>query len=155
MARFFVVTQSCHIKSNKNHDERKKENKERMIAMTTITTICLHKSTFGSPLPEFKEEERSAHYRKDRKTREYLVNFVVGDGHVIREMYVDRGHPDGPELHSLTDTGVIIIQNYRTKRVITKLIARPGQVRRFYRGETAPNWLVVLAQYHERMEYNN
>lgn len=119
-----------------------------------MTSMLLQKSSFGTQLPRFEKEEDSLHYRKDRKTREYLVNCVIGDGHVIREMYIDKGHPHGPELHALTDTGVIIISNYDTRKVITKLVARPGQVRRFYRGETVPNWLLVLARYHEEMEYN-
>lgn len=42
---------------------------------------------------------------------------------------VDRGHPNGPEIHSVTDTGIIVVHNQRTGKMVTKLIARPGQVK--------------------------
>lgn len=96
----------------------------------------------------------SAHYQKERKKREYFIAFIVGDGNVIKEMVVDRGHVNGLEIHSLTDTGVIIIRNKRTGKLITKLIARPNQVKRFFKKEQPPQWLMTLAKFHEDLHYN-
>ena len=96
----------------------------------------------------------SAHYQKERKKREDFIAFVVGDGNVIKEMVVDRGHVNGLEIHSLTDTGVIIIRNKRTGKLITKLIARPNQVKRFFNKEQPPQWLMTLAKFHEDLHYN-
>ena len=47
-------------------------------------------------------------------------------GNPVRTFKWDKGHPNGPELHTITDTGIIVIRNERTGKLITTLIARPG-----------------------------
>ena len=67
----------------------------------------------------------SKHYLTDRSKREALIK-TIGEGKIIATFTVDKHHRNGPELHSITDTGIIIIRNKRTKKMITKLIARPA-----------------------------
>lgn len=96
----------------------------------------------------------SKHYTNDRKEREKLIN-EIGNGNIIKTVVVDRGHKNGAEIHTLSDTGIITIFNQRTKKLITKLIARPGQIRRYFKeNETIPNGLIEIALNHQRMAYN-
>ena len=80
---------------------------------------------------------------------------------------VDRGHPNGPEIHSVTDTGIIVVHNQRTGKMVTKLIARPGQVKRYNNaegrvkryynaeGRNAPQNILAIAKEHLKKGYNN
>ena len=45
----------------------------------------------------------SRHYTKDRQNREAIIT-QIGVGTVIKEVVVDRGHRNGPEIHKITDT---------------------------------------------------
>ena len=52
----------------------------------------------------------SNHYKKQRYKREKFINKCCnGDGKIIDEFIVDKGHKDGLERHCVTDTGIIII----------------------------------------------
>ena len=44
----------------------------------------------------------SKHYTKDRQRREAIIA-QIGTGTVIKEVVVDRGHRNGPEVHKITD----------------------------------------------------
>lgn len=75
----------------------------------------------------------SEHYTKSRKIREAIIqNFLNGDGVIIDGFIVDRHHANGAEVHSITDKGIILIHNYNTGVLCTKLIARPAQIKRYY-----------------------
>lgn len=54
------------------------------------------------------------------------------DAKVIDTFLIDKGHINGPEIHSITNTGLIIIFNEASGKLITILAARPGQIRRYY-----------------------
>ena len=96
----------------------------------------------------------SFHYTTERELREEVVR-NIGEGKIIKTVTIDKGHPAGPELHILSDTGIITIKNARTKKMITKLIARPGQIKRYYNNnETIPQGLIELAIQHQRMGLN-
>ena len=86
------------------------------------------------------------------------INFIIdniGIGKVIKEVTVDRGHRDGIEIHAITDTGIIIIKNRRKNSIITMLIARPEQIRRYYReDEVVPEEVIEIALEHEKKGYN-
>ena len=86
----------------------------------------------------------SKHYTNDRQKREQVIN-TIGIGKVVARFVVDRGHKDGAERHEITDTGIIIICNNKTNKIITKLIARPGQIRRYYKDGKAPKNLIEKA----------
>lgn len=76
----------------------------------------------------------SQHYKADRQKREEIIR-QIGTGTVLNSFVVDRGHHNGPERHEITSTGLIIIYNNRTNKMITKLIARVGQIKRYYKDE--------------------
>lgn len=96
------------------------------------------------------------HYQKERSTREQLIQDVIGYGNVVDKFYWDKGHKDGPEIHCITDTGIIIIYNAITERLVTTLIARPMQIERYYKkeGRTAPQAIIDLAAEHQKKGYN-
>ena len=86
----------------------------------------------------------SKHYTNDRQRREQIIN-QIGIGKVVASFIVDRGHVNGAERHEITNTGIIVIYNNRTNKMITKLIARPGQIKRYYKEGKAPKDLIKKA----------
>lgn len=96
----------------------------------------------------------SQHFYMERMSREAVIQ-MIGEGRPIREIIVDRHHKDGPERHVLTDNAIILIYNQRTNKLVTKLIARPGQLRKFYNRESEiPLYLKNKAMKHQRSGYN-
>lgn len=96
----------------------------------------------------------SIHYSDERQARENLIE-KIGYGKVIKSVIVDRGHANGPEIHEISDTGIITIYNQRTHKLITKLIARPGQISRYFgQNEKIPQNLINLAIYHQKLSMN-
>ena len=107
-----------------------------------------------------KDTKISKHYNYKRGKRERLIEKCLhGDGNIIDGFIVDRGHKDGPECHSLTDNGVIIIHNLNSGKLITKLLARKEQIERYYSdGREKPpeyNRVIELAKWHESLNYND
>lgn len=100
-------------------------------------------------------DEPSMHYAMQRQARDAFIQ-SIGVGTVTDSFVVDRGHPDGAEIHSVTDTAVVIIRNQRTGKLITEIIARPEQLRRLYRTQNreVPKRLLKLAYKHNRNRYN-
>ncbi len=96
----------------------------------------------------------SLHYTEERAKRESLIK-AIGYGTVIKSVEIDKGHRNGPEIHELSNTGIITIFNKRTHKLITKLIARPGQIRRYFNeDEIIPTGLLDLARQHQKMAFN-
>lgn len=96
----------------------------------------------------------SKHYNEDRQRREDLIQ-KIGYGTTVKTVIIDRGHRNGPEIHEISDTGIITVYNERTKKLVTKLIARPGQIRRYYKeNEIIPKNLLQIAKEHQRMAFN-
>lgn len=99
----------------------------------------------------------SNHYKNKRCKRERIINeHCNGDGKVIDSFVVDKGHVKGLERHDITDTGMIIVYNLNSQKLVTKLIAREGQIRRYYvnSGREPPLYLINLCRWHEDMGYN-
>ena len=95
----------------------------------------------------------SKHWRKDRQTRSRIIA-QIGLGQVVKEVVVDRGHRNGPEVHKITTTGLVVICNQRTGIMVTVLIARPNQIKRYYAENEAPQEIINLAFEHMRAGYN-
>ncbi len=93
------------------------------------------------------------HFSRDRQDRENLIK-QIGEGRVIKTVEVDKGHPNGPEIHKITDNAIVVIYNKRTGRLITKLIARPSQIRRYFEEGRAPKELINKAREHQNKGYN-
>lgn len=99
----------------------------------------------------------SNHYKTNRYDREKFINSRLdGDGKIIDSFIVDRGHPKGAEIHSVTDNGIIIIRNQVTGKLVTKLIARPSQLKKLYNNvdREPPKWLLNLCFLHQVAHYN-
>lgn len=96
------------------------------------------------------------HYSDDRAARAAFIRGVIGYGRDIYSVEIDRGHRDGTEIHTVTDSGIIKIFNAVTGRHITDLIARPSQIIRTFHagGQYAPQWLVDIAREHQTRGYN-
>ncbi len=100
--------------------------------------------------------KRSRHYKAERNDRENCIKRYIGYGNVVAKFIVDHGHPKGPEVHKITDTGIILVYNKKSYRLITKLIARPGQIKRYYENGDAPQELLDVAYYNTVvMHYND
>lgn len=100
---------------------------------------------------------QSNHHKNKRYKREKFIHkCLCGDGKVIDSFIVDKGHKDGLEKHCVTDTGLIIIYNLETQKLVTKLIARKNQITRYYYNidKEPPASLLRLAEWHESMRYN-
>lgn len=93
----------------------------------------------------------SHHYEEERQNREAVIR-KIGLGHIIHEVTKDSGHKNGPERYQITDTGIIIVRNARTGRLVTKLVARPMQIRRYF--PNAPKALLDLARKHQESGFN-
>ena len=96
------------------------------------------------------------HYKTARRRRHDFISSNIGAGNIIDEFVVDRGHRNGEEIHSVTDTGLIIVKNKMTNKIITELVARPEQLRRLYHseGREPPKSLLRLAYQHNASKYN-
>lgn len=90
-------------------------------------------------------------HSNDRTYR--LLNAENGIGEVETGFLADKHHAHGIEEHIITTEAFIIVRNHRTGRFVTPLVARPGQIKRYYRalGKTAPKWLLDKA-YHNTVE---
>lgn len=102
-------------------------------------------------------KNQTNHYKNKRYKRErFISKYLYGDGNVVDSFIVDRGHKNGLERHDITDTGLIIIYNLMSQKLVTKLIARPQQIKRYYQDidKEPPRWLVYLAYWHNILNYN-
>lgn len=88
--------------------------------------------------------ERTIHslYRKNR-----LERVEGGVGETVSGFLVDNHHENGLEEHFITNNAFIIVRNHTSRKFVTVLVARPGQIKRYYKalGRVAPKWLVQKA----------
>ena len=102
----------------------------------------------------------SKHYQNQRNERERFIDECLGgDGRVVDSFIVDKGHKDGIERHEITDNGIIIIYNATSNKLCSKLIARPYQIKRYYKstGRRYPKGykrILALAEEHKILGYN-
>lgn len=99
----------------------------------------------------------SSHYKNKRYKRENLIKkYIHGDGKVIDSFIIDRNHIKGLERHEITENGIILIYNAESNLLVSKLIARPQQIKRYYEntGREPPYYLMYLAKWHEDLGYN-
>ena len=95
----------------------------------------------------------SRHYQEERLKREKAIA-KIGYGRVLKTVYMYR-QKEGLQIHRLTSTGIILIYDATTHRLITKLIARPGQVQRFYPQGDYPAEVMERAIFHKKLGLNN
>jgi hypothetical protein len=99
----------------------------------------------------------TAHLTNDRVTRINAIRELIGFGKPVCGFKVDNHHRNGAEYHLITSTALILIFNYNSKKLITVLIARPNQIKRYYdnSNKVAPEELINLAYEHTKKHYNN
>lgn len=97
----------------------------------------------------------SNHYSNCRVDRNELIQ-QIGLGKVVESFAVDKGHKDGSEIHIVTSTGLIVVFNRNSHKMVTILIARPNQINRYYDmvGRKAPEWLLNIAYEHFKLGYH-
>ena len=111
-------------------------------------------------LTAMKNKVVTNHYKKERRKRENFINkYIHNDGNIIDGFIIDKKHPAGAEVHSVTDNGIIIIHNLESGALVTKLIARENQIKRYYKNtnKTPPREykrILELARWHESLGYN-
>jgi hypothetical protein len=91
------------------------------------------------------------------KVMRFFVAQFLGPQHFIGWFWCNKGHKNGPEVHCVTNEGVIYIYNAKTYKLITCLIGRPEQVKRYFDATGLPVSRNVLerARQHEKLGYNN
>ena len=98
------------------------------------------------------------HYKEERTNRKQIIKSIGGYGKPLFVdgkpciFYVDRGHKDGPEYHVITDNAIILIYNAWDYELVTALIARPGQLKRY--GVWIPQWILSKAEEHKQKKLN-
>ena len=96
------------------------------------------------------------HFVADRKKRAVILEKLKApilsiDGKLCI-FTVDKGHKNGAEIHVITENGVIHIYNKNSKKYVTGLIARPGQLTRY--GVIIPDFVIRRAEAHVALHYN-
>lgn len=89
--------------------------------------LCNHQCSLNDLLTLNK-----THHIYERQTRFEKALYISKEDEVDRVFRVDKGHPNGAELHFVTKNGCIYICNERTMKLITVLLARRNQVKRLY-----------------------
>ena len=109
---------------------------------------------FRKEVQKMTKNTTSKHWINDRAKRNELIE-KIGLGVEIKRAVVDKGHRNGAEVHVISSTGIVTIYNQRTGKLITKLIARPGKIRQYYKeDEIIPEELLKIAREHQRMKYH-
>lgn len=103
--------------------------------------------------------KQTKHFLKDRYDRYTKIRNQVGIGNVVKGFRWDKKHRNGAEKHFITNTGIILVINERTNKLITMLIARPQQIRRYWelQGKQTPKDvqpIIEKAIEHQRKGYN-
>lgn len=102
----------------------------------------------------------SKHYNDKRHKREkFIEERLGGDGKVIDSFIVNKGHKNGLERHEITDNGIILVYNAFSGKLVSKLIARPQQIKRYYEltGRPPPfeyDDILKLAKERQVLGYN-
>ena len=102
---------------------------------------------------------KTSHIKNERIERNTLIKYCIKDGILLTSFIVDENDNRGRLIHNIMSNGVIIIQNERTKRIVTQYVARSGQIVRYWklRGMNIPmqyRGLLNIARHHEEMGYN-
>lgn len=76
---------------------------------------------------------------------------------LVNAFVVAKHHENGLEIHAIYDDGTIKIFNYRTKKLITVLFGRVGQIVRYYQelGIPVPYAVLCKADENEKQGRNH
>jgi len=80
---------------------------------------------------EIKAEDCTKHYQeKEDRIRAYKE---LKSGRIIASFLIDKGHSNGYEVHNLYSNRIIRVYNNNSKKAITLLYAREGQIKRYFK----------------------
>ena len=97
---------------------------------------------------------QSLHQRVDKFERNAAIyNGAGGLGtEVLAVYFVDKGHHAGPELHWITDNGIVIMTNAikgNGLNICTRIPARPAQLTRYPQGGSR-DWTICEQVFPDR-----
>lgn len=105
----------------------------------------------------FAPAEETKHYKKDRKGRSNLAAELIEKEHgEVADVFLTYCEKNGANIAVIYTNAVIRLYNPFTKRHITDLIARPGQIKRYYTAvfEKPPISIMDYAFRHQEKGYN-
>ena len=71
-------------------------------------------------------------YERQRRNDYIESHFDLSNKNILNVFCVNKGHEHGIELHVIYKDGVIKIINPIYRRIVTYLIPRPQQIKRYY-----------------------
>ena len=94
----------------------------------------------------------SVHYQTERQKREQIIKEKIGYGKIVKHII----NSEENIIYAISSTGIINVINHQNYLLITRKIARPAQLIRFYsiHNEIVPNYLLQIAKKHQRLGYN-
>lgn len=102
---------------------------------------------------EFNRNIDTEHIRTERAARVLLVEKLMAEEKavIVKTFWVDKGHRKGAELHNLYSDGIVRVYNEKSGKHVTDLIARVGQVYRYYEAINmeAPKEIIRFARNHQ------
>ena len=93
---------------------------------------------FDVVLYKFKYNDKdcthSKHLDSERQQRNEFIeaNFDLSNKNIANVFCVNKGHKHGIELHTIYNSGIIKVINPVSRKIVTYLIARPQQIKRYY-----------------------
>ena len=80
----------------------------------------------------FHKKNQTLHLSTERYDRIKEYHFVFGVGNPVHSFIVDKSHINGLEVHVLCSNRLIYIYNKTSKKLVTVLYARDGQLKRYF-----------------------
>jgi len=71
------------------------------------------------------------HGEEKLETRLKIYLEKLGRADKVKTLILDKGHRDGPERHVIHENRLVYIYNVNSRKFITVLYARDGQLRRY------------------------
>ena len=113
-----------NAKNRKNVTSERKE-----VGKSVKDFLSMINDSTGAALHEYTN-----HFLRDRPTKAKIFNEQVAARNPIisNAFLVNRGHENGPEIHFITNNGIVIVTNSLTNNIVTVLFPREDQIREYY-----------------------
>lgn len=99
------------------------------------------------------EQKVSKHYQEDRKKREQIIQLLIGEGEEV-DTFRRIDEKGRVTYHTITTTGIIIVKT-ATEKIVTKIIASPNQIKRYFDVITEQIQAIIdLAAKHMKFGYS-
>lgn len=115
------------------------------------------------PLDKILNTIKTQHLKEERQKRfNFALSLLDINDYTEHTFLIDKRHPAGCELHSITHSGIIFILNQRKFKnnlpcFITVFIARPNQIFRLYNAFDIQldNYTLQKCLIYEKLGYNH